>query len=389
MLGRFLLHRRRRRVPKLTSHVAKRSAQLNRMLERERARADRSGHELSLLLLGLDGRKSKSADLEKLIEVIEHRCRITDDVGEFDRHTAFILLPDTVSQGARHFAESIQAVMQRHDVKTSYGIYSYAPANASKRKPPSDGDSGSGGGRRFDETPAPVARRIPDDQSPRPSISVAAKALAKPAYELETVMTRALPRWKRAVDLGVAGTMLLALWPLMVAIGIAIKIESRGPAMFRQRRAGLGGRPFWINKFRTMVDGAERHRDNLLHINEQDGPAFKIKNDPRITRFGALLRKTSLDELPQLVNVLLGEMTLVGPRPLPCHESDVCEGWQRRRLDVTPGLTCIWQISGRSTVSFDDWVRMDLAYQKRLTFWHDARILLATVPAVLSQRGAQ
>ncbi|MEM9414115.1 MAG: sugar transferase [Planctomycetota bacterium] len=376
-------------MPKLTQHVAQRSSQLNRMLERERARADRSGHELALVLIGLDRGQDKHADLARLIDVIESRCRITDDVGEFDLRTAFILLPDTVAHGARHFAETIQAVMERHQVKTSYAIYSYAPANASKRKPPRDGDSGSGGGPQFEDAATQYTRRIHDDGPSRPATSVAAQAAEKKAYELEALMTRPLPRWKRTVDLVVACSLLLLLWPLLIAIGIAIKLESPGPAMFSQKRAGLGGRPFRIYKFRTMIDGAEKHRDNLLHINEQDGPAFKIKNDPRITRLGAFLRKTSLDELPQLANVIRGEMTLVGPRPLPCHESDVCVGWQRRRLDVTPGLTCIWQISGRSSVSFDDWVRMDLAYQKRLTPLHDARILLATVPAVLSQRGAR
>ncbi|MEL7089656.1 MAG: sugar transferase, partial [Planctomycetota bacterium] len=129
-------------------------------------------------------------------------------------------------------------------------------------------------------------------------------------------------------------------------------------------------------------------RDQLLHSNEQDGPAFKIKADPRITRIGTILRKTSLDELPQLVNVLRGDMTLVGPRPLPVHESDACEFWQKRRLDVTPGLTCIWQVWGRSSVTFSEWVRMDLRYQRLRSPNKDLRILLATVPAVLKQRGA-
>ncbi|MGB1124055.1 MAG: sugar transferase, partial [Phycisphaeraceae bacterium] len=128
--------------------------------------------------------------------------------------------------------------------------------------------------------------------------------------------------------------------------------------------------------------------NNLLHINEHKGPAFKIKNDPRVTRLGTFLRKSSLDELPQLINVIRGEMTLVGPRPLPVYEADGCEDWQRRRVEVTPGLTCIWQVSGRSEVDFDDWVRMDLTYQKNRTFSHDMRILMQTVPAVFAQRGA-
>ncbi|MEM6854850.1 MAG: sugar transferase, partial [Planctomycetota bacterium] len=120
----------------------------------------------------------------------------------------------------------------------------------------------------------------------------------------------------------------------------------------------------------------------------QDGPAFKIKADPRITRVGAFLRKTSLDELPQLVNIFIGDMTLVGPRPLPVHESDACEPWQKRRLDITPGLTCIWHVWWRSTVIFNDWVRMDLRYKRKRTPQHDLKIMLHTVPAVLKQRGA-
>jgi lipopolysaccharide/colanic/teichoic acid biosynthesis glycosyltransferase len=142
-------------------------------------------------------------------------------------------------------------------------------------------------------------------------------------------------------------------------------------------------------KFRSMVVDAETQKQQLLHLNEQDGPAFKLTGDPRITRLGKVLRDTSLDELPQLWNVLKGEMSLVGPRPLPCEESNNCLDWQRRRLDVTPGLTCLWQVRGRSQVTFNEWVRMDLDYVGRNSWWRDACILMATVPAVLMRRGAK
>jgi lipopolysaccharide/colanic/teichoic acid biosynthesis glycosyltransferase len=175
----------------------------------------------------------------------------------------------------------------------------------------------------------------------------------------------------------------------MAICAALIKLTSTGPVIFAQPRAGLGGKPFMIYKFRTMCVGAEAQQAMLRAKNEQDGPAFKIKDDPRVTTIGKFLRKTSIDELPQLWNVLLGDMTLVGPRPLPVKESDACEGWQRRRLDVTPGLTCIWQVKGRSRVSFAEWVRMDVAYIRRRTFWHDLVILAQTVPAVLLRRGAR
>ena len=141
-------------------------------------------------------------------------------------------------------------------------------------------------------------------------------------------------------------------------------------------------------KFRTMVANAEAKKADLMALNEQDGPAFKIKRDPRTTAVGRFLRKTSLDELPQLWNVLRGDMSLVGPRPLPCREADGCEPWQRRRLDVVPGLTCIWQVRGRSSVSFADWVRMDVEYIENQSIGADLKLLLLTVPAIVLRKGA-
>ena len=187
----------------------------------------------------------------------------------------------------------------------------------------------------------------------------------------------------------VSAVMLLLASPLMLLAAVAVRLDSPGPVIFKQNRAGLGGRPFPMYKFRTMVEGAEAKQTLLIPLSEQDGPAFKMKNDPRITRVGRLLRKTSIDELPQLLNVLKGDMSLVGPRPLPCHESDACSQWHRARLDVTPGLTCIWQVSGRSNTQFDRWVRLDLAYARRRTLLRDLKLILRTVPAVLLQRGAR
>jgi lipopolysaccharide/colanic/teichoic acid biosynthesis glycosyltransferase len=182
---------------------------------------------------------------------------------------------------------------------------------------------------------------------------------------------------------------LLVLSPVMILSALAIKGTSHGPVIFKQRRAGLGGRPFWIYKFRTMTIDAEAKKAALRSISEQDGPAFKLTNDPRITGIGKFLRETSLDELPQLWNVLKGDMSLVGPRPLPMDESAECEQWQRSRLDVTPGLTCIWQVKGRSRVTFDQWMRMDVNYIRSRNFFHDIKILTQTIPAVLLRKGAR
>lgn len=190
------------------------------------------------------------------------------------------------------------------------------------------------------------------------------------------------------MDILVAGSAAVVALPVLAAIAAAIKLDSPGPVIFKQKRAGLGGVPFSIWKFRTMCDNAEAQRAALVAVNEQDGPAFKIKSDPRITRVGRFLRKTSLDELPQLFNILRGEMTLVGPRPLPMIEADACLPWQKQRLMITPGLTCNWQVWGRSSVTFDQWMRMDLRYLRRRSLQRDLFILANTVPAVLKQRGA-
>jgi exopolysaccharide biosynthesis polyprenyl glycosylphosphotransferase len=193
---------------------------------------------------------------------------------------------------------------------------------------------------------------------------------------------------KRSMDVVGAVAGLLFLSPLFALCAVLIKITSPGPVFFSQERMGLNGRRFFCHKFRTMVVDAEKRLAEVQHLNEVDGPVFKIKRDPRITRVGALLRKTSVDELPQLWNVLVGEMSLVGPRPPIPSEVEKYERWQRRRLSMRPGITCLWQISGRSDLDFDTWMRLDLRYIDNWSLTLDLIILLKTVPAVLSTRGA-
>jgi len=193
---------------------------------------------------------------------------------------------------------------------------------------------------------------------------------------------------KRTIDLIGALVALVVLSPVMLLVALIVKLGSRGPVFYRSSRIGKNGRPFTFLKFRSMVDGADRARTQLTHLNEVDGPVFKISRDPRVTRIGRLLRITSVDEIPQFFNVLKGDMSLVGPRPPIPEEVEQYEPWQLRRLDVKPGITCLWQISGRSTLSFREWMRLDLEYIKHRSFWLDLRILLRTIPAVLSREGA-
>jgi exopolysaccharide biosynthesis polyprenyl glycosylphosphotransferase len=218
-----------------------------------------------------------------------------------------------------------------------------------------------------------------------PSFHASAEGHALPA---ESPRTFYLRFGKRAIDVVGAVAALILLSPLMAAIAVAIKLESRGSVLYRSTRIGRGGRAFTFIKFRSMISDADRSRHQISHLNESDGPTFKIRHDPRVTRIGRFLRETSLDEIPQFVNVLRGEMSLVGPRPPIPAEVEQYEPWQMRRLDVSPGITCLWQISGRSNLSFREWMRLDLEYIKHRSFWMDLRILLRTIPAVLSREGA-
>jgi exopolysaccharide biosynthesis polyprenyl glycosylphosphotransferase len=210
---------------------------------------------------------------------------------------------------------------------------------------------------------------------------------------LITHYTGSLEGWpvvvKRIIDIVASAIMLVFLSPILLIAALLIKLTSPGPVMFVQQRLGLGKRHFGIYKFRTMVIDAEKRMKEIEHLNEVSGPVFKIKNDPRITPVGKFLRKTSIDELPQLLNVLKGDMSLVGPRPLPIRDYEgFSEDWQRRRFSVKPGITCLWQIGGRSGISFEKWMELDLQYIDKWSLWLDLEILLKTIPAVLRGSGA-
>jgi len=187
---------------------------------------------------------------------------------------------------------------------------------------------------------------------------------------------------KRCFDFVVSLVLLLVLSPVMTIISVLIKLDSTGPVIFSQKRVGLNGRKFTFYKFRTMILGAETIKSHLQDVNEMDGPVFKIRNDPRITRVGRFLRRTSLDELPQLFNVLRGEMSIVGPRPPLPEEVEKYEVWQRRRLSMKQGLTCLWQVNGRNTLDFETWMKLDLCYIDNWSWWLDLKILLRTIPAM-------
>lgn len=321
---------------------------------RERVRADRSGLPLSILVIEMPADRSTARDLDFLSEILRRRLRITDRAGHLSDGRIAVLLPDTPKAGgwkvASDVCDNYAVGYERPDCE----VYVYPDESAQ----PNNG--------------IPYRTSHPTDSG---------------AVPLEALFAEPTPAMKRAIDVLGACTGLLVAAPVMVLLALAIKLTSRGPVFYSQMREGHGGRRFRIYKLRSMRVGADVQIAALRAQSEQDGPAFKMRHDPRTTRIGRFMRKTSLDELPQFWNVLMGDMSLVGPRPLDVAESLQCAPWQRRRLDVLPGLTCIWQVRGRSTVTFESWMRMDLEYLRSRSLAYDVRLLLSTLPSLVLQKG--
>ncbi len=218
---------------------------------------------------------------------------------------------------------------------------------------------------------------------------IGSRAIAEGFVHYLSIEAKPFQRWiKRAFDIVASGVALLLLSPLLVATAVAVKATSRGPVFFRQQRVGQFGRRFDMLKFRSMVANAEALKAQLMAKNEQSGPVFKMTRDPRVTAVGRFIRKYSIDELPQLVNVLRGDMSIVGPRPPIPSEVARYETWQRRRLSVRPGLTCVWQVSGRNQISFEQWMLLDMSYIDHWSLLTDFSLIAKTVPVVLTGRGA-
>ena len=349
------------------------------VIRRERCRADRQTSCFCVVMLRLAPSRGRFAML-RLGRVAMRVVRATDEVGFYDRHTVCAVLSDTTPSGAVIFINRMSEACHARGLRLEPVLYSYS-SDRFGGSDDCDGDSD----RRLANPLNPLERmRLTGDV---PEVAVIAPGAD--VLPMETLLSRGPGRVKRAIDCAVAGTALVLTAPLLLGVAAVIKLGDGGPVLFCQYRTGMGGRPFKILKFRTMCVDADGMKAALRQQSEQDGPAFKMTRDPRVTRVGHLLRRTSLDELPQLINVLRGDMSLVGPRPLPIDEQAGCRPWHRARLDVMPGLTCVWQVKGRSRVSFDDWMRMDLAYARRSEVVADLKLLFQTIPAVLLRRGAK
>lgn len=332
----------------------------------ERMRVDRNQSVVCLLIVEPSPTKNAPKDIQDLERMLASRLRLTDTAGWMRDGRLGILLPDTPESGAWKVAS---------DLCEWYDVGADRPSCEVIAYPDRD---------RGDED-------VTSDAGPQDLVGAgrpAAPAATNEGLSLfDALFLRPTPAWKRVLDIAGASAGLVVASPVIVLAALAVRLTSRGPAFFVQEREGYGGQRFRMFKLRTMRPDAERLKAELRARSEQDGPAFKLADDPRVTPVGRILRKTSIDELPQLWNVLRGDMSLVGPRPLPLDESRACKPWQRRRLHVKPGLTCTWQIHGRNVVPFDDWIRMDLDYAERRSPWLDLVLVAKTGPSVLLQKG--
>ncbi len=413
LLGRLTRPFSRIKPPAGYGNVAT-SARFQLEIDKEIERANRRDDKPEFAIVSLDFCDHKVTDelLDTLIHSFQSRLRVSDTIGWHQMKLA-TLLPETNREGAMQVCDSLVKIAEENSIelKVDVSIYPWDDRLLGTYTTPNSNDKGLNG-RNDDWKSSPsddfgssANRNLggPKFSSYNPSASrggvatmVRPKKLTQPKPSLTGgtgvhvlfCETEKTPIWKRAVDVLGAGAGLVVLSPFLLAAAASIRLTSSGPVFFRQEREGKDGKVFHILKFRTMCVDAEQKKDGLRKHSEQDGPAFKLTNDPRVTGLGKYLRKSCIDELPQLFNVLTGDMSLVGPRPLPVSESQQCLPWQRQRLTVLPGLTCTWQARGGRDVKFAEWMRMDLDYIQQRGFWYDMRLIGETAMVVVMHKGS-
>lgn len=371
--------------------------EFRRILQRERARTDRTGREFSLVIFDMGSASNfDAADVGAvhLVHVLEPRVRATDEVGWCDEQRIGVVLPDTPSRGARKLAKGVCQAISATAKPPFCTVYTYPSpwmvARDDRRhvrsvnpSPASDyGMSGTVSKSVCSPALRPVLSTALSESSP-------AQTSTRSGESLEQFFAPSMPFWKRVVDIVGSLFGLVLLSPLFLLITIMIKIVSPGPVFFRQQRVGYLGKLFTCRKFRTMrlYTDTSTHQQYLKELIHAEKPMTKLDlgDDLRIIPLGKLLRQLGLDELPQLINVILGEMSLIGPRPCIPYEAREYSLWQRKRLDATPGLTGLWQVSGKNRTTFNQMMRLDITYAKKRSFWLDVKIVLKTFPAIVSQ----
>ncbi len=401
--------------------------QFDRVVTRERIRASRRAIPFCIVNITIAAER-KVYPTKRAARVLLRNLRLTDEKAMLSPRAFSVLLVDTPQMGGRTVVDRLEGLfagfgigatmeLKVHDPSAFDGVASDGIDGSSSTNPPSLEAMTSSAVATTSEGMAMTAvmpesaiatvtvtatrwseqatwqadavsldrRGLPQQRLSDLPLSSADEAISSddPLVSGATMFSLV----KRCFDLAASLAGLMVCGPLLLVAMFAIRISSPGSAIFCQTREGRRGKPFTIYKLRTMHSNAELIQESLRAQSHRDGPAFKIKHDPRVTRVGRWLRATCIDELPQLVNVLRGDMSVVGPRPLPWHESRACSHWHRRRLDVRPGLTCFWQVDKASAETFDDWMRLDLDYVDRGSLWIDAQLIYRTLAVALLGRG--
>ncbi|MCU0710528.1 MAG: sugar transferase [Pirellula sp.] len=410
---------------------------MERLLTKERIRCDRYEQYFSLIAVHFNQvpEVTRATQEHSLTRFLSTKLRLIDDFGVLRNGGLGILLPMTDLEGGKVVLGKILNHADQHGLSIEADVFAYHGRlnTSSKDNGANDIDDSYYGhleshdhlGRLGDAHDEPLEDKIqafrnhwdlksaadgcpkneaenltsrPRLHAPQSDVIVsdiktninrsdsAIQCFDRNSAEILKLCTPSYPIWKRQLDIIGASIGLIGSFPILVIAGVAIKLTSTGPVFFKQSRCGHFGKPFLIYKLRTMSENAEQTKHLLEDLNERDGPAFKIQNDPRVTRVGKFLRATGIDELPQLINVLKGEMAIVGPRPLPVSEDQECSTWQQRRLDTKPGITCLWQISKSRKMTFDEWMRLDLHYLKKRSPIYDASLIMRTIKAVFTGR---
>jgi lipopolysaccharide/colanic/teichoic acid biosynthesis glycosyltransferase len=366
--------------------------EFQKILLRERSRADRSGLIFSILTISIEHLKDSQISVPNLIQFILRRVRSTDTVGWFDGQNLGVLLPDTSETGAWKLAEDICLQVSATIPGLICKVYSYPVQNPSLMEQQHPVGSEKANGSQGIETnlpdSAPATTPAEEESEFAGCETGEAAARVNTRWGIYPFLTRRIPIWKRLLDIAGSLLALVLLAPLFALIAVAIKVVSPGPVFFKQERIGYLGKPFSFWKFRTMTidTNIAPHKEYMSRLINNDIPMKKMdsSDDPRIIPFGIFLRKSCLDELPQLINVLLGEMSLVGPRPCLPYEAQEYLRWHTRRFDSVPGMTGLWQISGKNRTTFREMIRLDLNYERQMSLWLDLKILVKTFPTVVT-----
>jgi len=373
--------------------------QFRAMIMRERAGADRNQHVFSLLLFNIGDPEANSVGVQYLAHVVANRIRMPDEVGWFDKKRIGVLLPYTSTDGAQKLADDICQAIAAKASPPEYTIYTYP------FKWFSNGNGHLSQLHFSDLSPewkTIMSRDISTAKHADGGSNIFGTQIASAdttlssgilVQTIEPFFLNQLPLWKRAMDVVGALFGLVVLSPILLLVALIIKTVSPGPAFFKQQRIGHGGKTFTMLKFRTMQFGTDTstHKNHVKQLingannGNSKSPMSKLENHPQIILFGKILRKTCIDELPQLINVLLGEMSLVGPRPPLTYEVEEYLQWNYARFNAVPGMTGLWQVSGKNLLTFTEMIQLDIQYSRKMSLWLDIKILLKTPLAIVSE----